>query len=137
MVVGRSVGLRRITIDRYGRIVAELFVDETNMELAMIASGYAGIDWRYADQCSAASRTTKLRRFIRLLLLCLPLLSFFWQLKNHAATTICHQHKQQLVSRIQCSARREMDGSVSSASFYLLQLHQPVTLFMLFRPHME
>ena len=55
MVVGRSVGLRRITIDRYGRTVAELFVDEMNVQLAMIASGYARIDWRYAGQCSWAS----------------------------------------------------------------------------------
>ena len=55
MVVGRSVGLRRITIDRYGRTVAELFVDEMNVQLAMIASGNAEIDWRYADQCSWAS----------------------------------------------------------------------------------
>ena len=55
MVVGRSVGLRRITIDRYGRTVAELFVDEMNVQLAMIASGKAEIDWRYADQCSWAS----------------------------------------------------------------------------------
>ena len=54
-VVGRSVVLRRITIDRYGRTVAELFVDEMNVQLAMIASGYARIDWRYADQCSWAS----------------------------------------------------------------------------------
>ena len=55
MVVGRSVGVRRITIDRYGRTVAELFIDENNVQLAMIASGYAEIDWRYADQCSWAS----------------------------------------------------------------------------------
>ena len=55
IVVGRSVGVRRITIDRYGRTVAELFIDENNVQLAMIASGYAEIDWRYADQCSWAS----------------------------------------------------------------------------------
>jgi len=55
IVVGRSVGVRRFTIDRYGRTVAELFVDEKNVQLVMIASGHAAIDWRYASQCSWAS----------------------------------------------------------------------------------
>ena len=55
MVVGRSFGLRRITIDRYGQTVAELFIDEMNVQLAKIVCGNAEIDWRYADQCSWAS----------------------------------------------------------------------------------
>ena len=51
MVVGRSVGLRRITVDRYGRTVGELFVDGMNVQQAMVASRHAEIFWRYASQC--------------------------------------------------------------------------------------
>jgi len=51
MVVGRSVGLRRITTDRYGRTVGELFVDGMNVQQAMVASRHAEIYWKYARQC--------------------------------------------------------------------------------------
>ena len=51
MVVGKAVGLRRITTDRYGRTVAELFLDGTNVQQAMVASGHAEIYWKYAGQC--------------------------------------------------------------------------------------
>ena len=51
MVVGKDVVIRRITTDRYGRTVAELFVDGTNVQQAMVASGHAEIYWRYARQC--------------------------------------------------------------------------------------
>lgn len=51
LVVGRSVRLRRITTDRYGRTVGELFVDGTNVQQAMVASAHAEILWKYASQC--------------------------------------------------------------------------------------
>ena len=51
LVVGKKVGIRRITEDRYGRTVAELFVGETNVQQEMVVSGHAEIYWRYADQC--------------------------------------------------------------------------------------
>ena len=51
MLVGRSVGLRRITTDRYGRTVGKLFVDGMNVQLAMVASRHAEIYWKYASQC--------------------------------------------------------------------------------------
>ena len=51
MVEGRSVGLRRITTDRYGRTVGELFVDGMNVQQAMVASRHAEIFWKYASQC--------------------------------------------------------------------------------------
>ena len=51
MVVGRSVRLRRITTDRYGRTVGELFVDGMNVQQAMVASRHAEIYWKYASQC--------------------------------------------------------------------------------------
>ena len=51
MVVGKPVGLRRITVDRYGRTVGELFVDGMNVQQAMVASRHAKIYWKYASQC--------------------------------------------------------------------------------------
>lgn len=51
LVVGRKVTIRRITTDRYGRTVAELFVDGSNVQQELVASGNASIYWRYADKC--------------------------------------------------------------------------------------
>ena len=51
LVVGEAVGIRRITEDRYGRTVAELFLGTTNIQQEMVASGHAEIFWRYSDQC--------------------------------------------------------------------------------------
>ena len=51
MAVGRSVRLRRITTDRYGRTVGELFVEGMNVQQAMVASRHAEIYWKYASQC--------------------------------------------------------------------------------------
>ena len=48
---GRVVGLRRITTDRYGRTVGELFIDGSNVQQRMVASGHAEIYWKYAHQC--------------------------------------------------------------------------------------
>ena len=52
LVVGKKVGVRRITEDRYGRTVAELFLETTNVQQEMVVSGHAEIYWRYQDQCS-------------------------------------------------------------------------------------
>ena len=38
-----GVGIRRITEDRYGRTVAELFLGETNVQREMVATGHAEI----------------------------------------------------------------------------------------------
>ena len=51
MLMNKTVGIRRITTDRYGRTVAELFIDGTNVQQAMVASGHAEIYWRFASQC--------------------------------------------------------------------------------------
>ena len=51
LVVGRKVTIRRITTDRYGRTVAELFLNGSNVQQELVASGNASIYWRYADQC--------------------------------------------------------------------------------------
>ena len=51
MVAGQQVGLRRITTDRYGRTVGELFIDGSNVQQRMVDSGHAEICWKYAHQC--------------------------------------------------------------------------------------
>jgi endonuclease YncB( thermonuclease family) len=51
LVVGRDVAIRRITKDRYGRTVAELFVDGSNVQQQLVATGHAEIYWKYAKQC--------------------------------------------------------------------------------------
>ena len=51
LVVGEELGIRRITKDRYGRTVAELFIGEKNVQQEMVSSGHAEIYWRYAYQC--------------------------------------------------------------------------------------
>ena len=52
LVVGKKVGIRRITEDRYGRMVVELFLGTTNVQQEMVVSGHANIYWKYAHQCS-------------------------------------------------------------------------------------
>lgn len=52
MVVDKDVTIRRVTTDRYGRTVAELFVGGTNVQQAMVTSGHADIYWRYSQTCS-------------------------------------------------------------------------------------
>ena len=51
LMFGNKVTIRRITTDRYGRTVAELFVDGSNVQQQLVASGHTSIYWRYADQC--------------------------------------------------------------------------------------
>ena len=51
LVVGKKVGIRRITEDRYERTVAELFIGETNLQREMVATGHAEVYQRYAHEC--------------------------------------------------------------------------------------
>ena len=51
LVVGKTVGIRRITEDRYGRTVAELFIGKMNIQEEMVATGYTGIYWSNSYQC--------------------------------------------------------------------------------------
>ena len=51
LVMGKKVGIRRITKDRYGRTVVELFLGTTNVQQEMVVSGHAEIYQRYDDQC--------------------------------------------------------------------------------------
>ena len=54
LVSGRMVGIRRITTDRYGRTVAELFIDNQNVGQLQVLSGHAVISRKYAWQCAWA-----------------------------------------------------------------------------------
>ena len=51
LVVGKKVGIRRITNDRYGRIVAELFLGTTNVQQEMVATAHAEVFWPFSYQC--------------------------------------------------------------------------------------
>lgn len=51
LVVGKKVSIRRITTDRYGRTVAELFVDGVNVGQDVVRNGQALIYWKYAGAC--------------------------------------------------------------------------------------
>lgn len=46
MIYGRVVSLKISTTDRYGRTVAEVFIDETNVNKQMVAQGMA---WAYRE----------------------------------------------------------------------------------------
>ena len=52
LVEGQSVVISRLNMDRDGRTVAELFVNGTNIQQEMVASGHAVIRGREAHQCS-------------------------------------------------------------------------------------
>ena len=54
LVVGRSVAIKRITTDRYGRSVAELVVNGTNVQQRLVSAGHAVVLRRYAHQCAWA-----------------------------------------------------------------------------------
>ena len=56
MVVGKQVEIRRITKDRYGRTVGELFlagphITTRNVQREMVASGHAVVIPKYAKRC--------------------------------------------------------------------------------------
>ena len=51
LVSNKKVSIRRITNDRYGRTVSELFINGINVQELIIQKGYGKIYERYADQC--------------------------------------------------------------------------------------
>ena len=51
LIAGKDVDLRRITKDKYGRTVAELSINEINVQQLMVTKGYAKIYSNYAYQC--------------------------------------------------------------------------------------
>ncbi len=57
LVAGETVGIRRITKDRYGRTVAELSKNGVNVQERLAALGLAKVYTRYASQCDWAKKT--------------------------------------------------------------------------------
>jgi len=51
LVADKTISIRRITTDRYGRTVAELFVDGINVGQELVRSGHAEIYQKYKAQC--------------------------------------------------------------------------------------
>ena len=52
LVSNNKVSIRRITTDRYGRTVAELFKNNVNLQDLIVRKGYGKIYKRYAFQCN-------------------------------------------------------------------------------------
>jgi len=51
LVSNNKVSVRRITNDRFGRTVGELFMNGVNVQEVIVQKGYGKIHERYADQC--------------------------------------------------------------------------------------
>ena len=54
LVVNKKVSIKRITKDRYGRTVAEIYKDGTNIQELIVKKGYGKIYKRYSYQCEWA-----------------------------------------------------------------------------------
>ena len=51
LISNKEVSIKRITNDRYGRTVAELFIDEENIQELIVKKGFGKIYKRYSHQC--------------------------------------------------------------------------------------
>ena len=51
LVTNKEVSIRRITKDRYGRTVAELIKDKTNIQQLLVQKNLAKVYKRYKTQC--------------------------------------------------------------------------------------
>ena len=51
LVANEKVSIKRITNDRYGRIVGELFKNDVNIQELIVEKGYGKIYKKYAYQC--------------------------------------------------------------------------------------
>ena len=51
LVADKEISIKRITKDRYGRTVAELFKDEENIQELIVKKGFGKIYKRYSHQC--------------------------------------------------------------------------------------
>ena len=52
LISGKAVKIRRITYDRYGRTVAELYKDKKNLQKHLVDLGLAKVYKKYAYQCA-------------------------------------------------------------------------------------
>ena len=51
LIKGKEITIRRITYDRYGRTVAELYKNKINLQKHLVEIGLAKIYKKYAHQC--------------------------------------------------------------------------------------
>ena len=51
LVANEEVSIKRITNDRYGRTVGELFKNEVNIQELLVEKGYGKVYEKYAYQC--------------------------------------------------------------------------------------
>ena len=51
LVANEEVSIKRITIDKYGRTVGELFKNEVNIQELIVEKGYGEIYKKYSYQC--------------------------------------------------------------------------------------
>ena len=51
LLINEEVSIRRITKDRYGRTVAELFKNDINVQELIVKKGYGQIYKKYSNQC--------------------------------------------------------------------------------------
>ena len=51
LLINEEVSIRRITKDRYGRTVAELFSGNINIQKLLVDKGYGQIYKKYSNQC--------------------------------------------------------------------------------------
>ena len=52
LIANKEVFIKRITVDKYGRTVAELFKGDINIQELIVKKGYGRIYKKYANQCS-------------------------------------------------------------------------------------
>ena len=52
LVESKTVSIRRITTDRYGRTVAELFLNGINVGQELVRGSHAELYRKYAEQCA-------------------------------------------------------------------------------------
>ena len=52
LVMNKKVYIKRITKDRYERTVAELFINDLNIQEIIVKKGFGKIYQKYASQCS-------------------------------------------------------------------------------------
>ncbi|KGG05865.1 nuclease [Prochlorococcus marinus str. MIT 9321] len=51
LVANKQISLKRITKDRYGRTVGELFKNRLNIQKMIVEKGYGKIYKKYSHQC--------------------------------------------------------------------------------------
>ena len=51
LLSNKKVKIKRIDNDRYGRTVAEIFIEGTNIQKLMVQNGFAKIHRKYSFQC--------------------------------------------------------------------------------------